>query len=108
MSRTRVLLPPGEGTLGQLSVNDSLYGSLTEAVESVRLLVDDLRAKSTCRSSSSIGLWVSADAWSALRRLVLLMPVEGSARGMIPPLYQPGESRKPQWAPLSGRWKGRA
>ncbi len=34
----------GEGTLGQLSVNDSLYVSLTEAVESARLLLDDLRA----------------------------------------------------------------
>ena len=34
----------GEGTLGQLSVNDSLYVSLNAAVASVRLLMDDLRA----------------------------------------------------------------
>jgi len=34
----------GEGTLGQLSVNDSLYVNLSSAVESVRLLMDDLRA----------------------------------------------------------------
>lgn len=34
----------GEGTLGQLSVNDSLYVNLSAAVESVRLLMDDLRA----------------------------------------------------------------
>ena len=33
----------GEGTLGQLSTNDSLYTGLTETVESVRLLLDDLR-----------------------------------------------------------------
>lgn len=33
----------GEGTLGQLSVNDSLYVSLNEAVTSVSLLVEDLR-----------------------------------------------------------------
>ena len=34
----------GEGTLGQLSVNDSLYVSLNAAAASMRLLVDDLRA----------------------------------------------------------------
>jgi len=34
----------GEGTLGQLSVNDSLYVSLNAAAASVRLLMDDLRA----------------------------------------------------------------
>ncbi len=34
----------GEGTLGQLSVNDSLYVSLNAAVASVRLLADDMRA----------------------------------------------------------------
>ena len=33
----------GEGTLGQLSVNDSLFTGLTAAVESARLLMDDLR-----------------------------------------------------------------
>jgi phospholipid/cholesterol/gamma-HCH transport system substrate-binding protein len=33
----------GEGTLGQLSVNDSLFTNLTAAVESARLLMDDLR-----------------------------------------------------------------
>lgn len=33
----------GEGTLGQLSVNDTLYANLTAAVESARLLMDDLR-----------------------------------------------------------------
>ena len=33
----------GEGTLGQLSVNDSLYVTMNAAMESVRLLVDDLR-----------------------------------------------------------------
>jgi phospholipid/cholesterol/gamma-HCH transport system substrate-binding protein len=33
----------GEGTLGQLSVNDSLFTNLTTAVESARLLMDDLR-----------------------------------------------------------------
>ncbi len=33
----------GEGTLGQLSTNDSLYHTLTAAVESVRLLMVDLR-----------------------------------------------------------------
>ncbi len=33
----------GEGTLGQLSVNDSLYTNLAAAVESARLLMDDLR-----------------------------------------------------------------
>ncbi len=33
----------GEGTLGQLSVNDTLYTSIAQAVESVRLLMDDLR-----------------------------------------------------------------
>ena len=34
----------GEGTLGQLSVNDSLYVNMSAAVESVRFLMDDLRA----------------------------------------------------------------
>lgn len=34
----------GEGTLGQLSVNDSLYVSMSAAVESVRSLMEDLRA----------------------------------------------------------------
>ena len=33
----------GEGTLGQLSVNDSLFTGLTAAVESARLLMDDVR-----------------------------------------------------------------
>jgi phospholipid/cholesterol/gamma-HCH transport system substrate-binding protein len=33
----------GEGTLGQLSVNDTLYVTLTSAVESLRVLLDDLR-----------------------------------------------------------------
>lgn len=33
----------GEGTLGQLSTNDSLYHTLTATVESVRLLMEDLR-----------------------------------------------------------------
>ncbi len=33
----------GEGTLGQLSVNDSLYVSLNAAATSARLLIDDLR-----------------------------------------------------------------
>jgi phospholipid/cholesterol/gamma-HCH transport system substrate-binding protein len=33
----------GEGTLGQLSVNDTLYTNLAAAVESARLLMDDLR-----------------------------------------------------------------
>ncbi|MFV2007098.1 MAG: MlaD family protein [Longimicrobiales bacterium] len=33
----------GEGTLGQLSTNDSLYHTLTATVESVRLLMVDLR-----------------------------------------------------------------
>lgn len=33
----------GEGTLGQLSTNDSLYHGLTSAIESVNLLVTDLR-----------------------------------------------------------------
>jgi phospholipid/cholesterol/gamma-HCH transport system substrate-binding protein len=33
----------GEGTLGQLSTNSTLYESLTEALESVRLLTDDIR-----------------------------------------------------------------
>ena len=33
----------GEGTLGQLSTNDSLYHALTATVESVRLLMVDLR-----------------------------------------------------------------
>lgn len=33
----------GEGTLGQLSVNDSLFTSLSAAVESARLLMDDVR-----------------------------------------------------------------
>ena len=33
----------GEGTLGQLSVNDSLFTALTTAAESARLLLDDLR-----------------------------------------------------------------
>ena len=33
----------GEGTLGQLSTNDSLYHTLTATVESVRLLVVDFR-----------------------------------------------------------------
>ncbi len=33
----------GEGTLGQLSVNDSLYVSLKAAATSARLLIDDLR-----------------------------------------------------------------
>ena len=34
----------GEGTLGQLSVNDSLYINLDAAVKSILILVDDLRA----------------------------------------------------------------
>ena len=34
----------GEGTLGQLSVNDTLFVSLTAAIASARLLMDDLRA----------------------------------------------------------------
>ena len=34
----------GEGTLGQLSVNDSLYVSLNAAATSARLLIEDLRA----------------------------------------------------------------
>ena len=33
----------GEGTLGQLSTNSLLYETLTEALESVRLLTDDIR-----------------------------------------------------------------
>ncbi len=33
----------GEGTLGQLSVNDSLYVNLNAAATSTRLLIDDLR-----------------------------------------------------------------
>jgi phospholipid/cholesterol/gamma-HCH transport system substrate-binding protein len=33
----------GEGTLGQLSVNDTLFTNLAAAVESARLLMDDLR-----------------------------------------------------------------
>ena len=33
----------GEGTLGQLSTNDSLYHTLTATVESVRTLMVDLR-----------------------------------------------------------------
>ena len=33
----------GEGTLGQLSVNDTLFTGLAAAVESARLLLDDLR-----------------------------------------------------------------
>ena len=33
----------GEGTLGRLSVNDSLYTSLTATIESARLLLDDIR-----------------------------------------------------------------
>jgi phospholipid/cholesterol/gamma-HCH transport system substrate-binding protein len=34
----------GEGTLGQLSVNDTLYVSMTAAVTSLQTLLDDLRA----------------------------------------------------------------
>ncbi|MFH1763831.1 MAG: MlaD family protein [Gemmatimonadota bacterium] len=34
----------GEGTLGQLSTNPALYETLAEALESVRLLTDDIRA----------------------------------------------------------------
>ena len=33
----------GEGTLGQLFANDSLFTGLTAAAESARLLMDDLR-----------------------------------------------------------------
>jgi phospholipid/cholesterol/gamma-HCH transport system substrate-binding protein len=33
----------GEGTLGQLSINPALYENLTAALESVRLLTDDIR-----------------------------------------------------------------
>ena len=33
----------GEGTLGQLWANDTLYTNLAAAVESARLLMDDLR-----------------------------------------------------------------
>lgn len=33
----------GEGTLGQLSVNDTLFTNFAAAVESVRLLMDDIR-----------------------------------------------------------------
>jgi len=33
----------GEGTLGQLSANPALYETLREAIESVRLLTDDIR-----------------------------------------------------------------
>lgn len=36
-------LEAGEGTLGQLSANPALYESLTEALESIRLLTDDIR-----------------------------------------------------------------
>lgn len=34
----------GEGTLGQLSTNPALYETLAEALESIRLLTDDIRA----------------------------------------------------------------
>jgi phospholipid/cholesterol/gamma-HCH transport system substrate-binding protein len=34
----------GEGTLGQLSVNDTLFVTLTAAMASARLLLDDVRA----------------------------------------------------------------
>jgi phospholipid/cholesterol/gamma-HCH transport system substrate-binding protein len=33
----------GEGTLGRLSVSDTLYTDLSAAIESARLLMDDLR-----------------------------------------------------------------
>ena len=33
----------GEGTLGQLATNDTLYHNLTSAIESIDLLVTDLR-----------------------------------------------------------------
>jgi phospholipid/cholesterol/gamma-HCH transport system substrate-binding protein len=36
-------LESGEGTLGQLLANDTLYTNLTAAAESARLLLDDLR-----------------------------------------------------------------
>lgn len=35
----------GEGTLGQLSMNDSLYVSMSGAAESLRLLLDDVRER---------------------------------------------------------------
>ncbi len=34
----------GEGTLGQLSANDALYNSVTAAAESLRVLLDDVKA----------------------------------------------------------------
>ena len=33
----------GEGTLGQLSVNDSLYNNLNSTLESLRVLIDDIK-----------------------------------------------------------------
>ena len=33
----------GQGTLGQLSVNDSLFTALLAAAESARMLLDDIR-----------------------------------------------------------------
>ena len=33
----------GEGTLGQLSVNDSLYTNLNSTLESLRVLIDDIK-----------------------------------------------------------------
>jgi phospholipid/cholesterol/gamma-HCH transport system substrate-binding protein len=36
-------LENGEGTLGQLLVNDTLFTNLSAAAESARLLMDDLR-----------------------------------------------------------------
>jgi phospholipid/cholesterol/gamma-HCH transport system substrate-binding protein len=34
----------GEGTLGQLSVNDELYVTMTAAASSLQTLLDDLKA----------------------------------------------------------------